>query len=116
VQSPHATERTIATETATALDGWLRVERHMDQEQIEKIFTYHAPTPNQVDKYNQIRTKGREFALFLNAVLPESREKSVAITNLQSCVQMANAAIAIANDNSAFHYGYLDAVLGVPKT
>jgi hypothetical protein len=64
-------------------------------EQINKIFTYHSPNQSQQDRYVALRNKAKEFALLINDYCPESREKSLALTDLQRCVQMANAAIAI---------------------
>ena len=67
----------------------------MTQEQIDNIFTYHAPFGTQQGRYVSIRDKAKELALLINESCPESREKSLALTNLQQSVQMANASIAI---------------------
>jgi len=65
------------------------------KEQIEDIFTYHAPVGDQAERYGRIREAAKKFALLLNGACPESREKSLALTDLQKCVQWANASIAI---------------------
>lgn len=62
---------------------------------IDKMFTYHAPKGNQQERYEKIRAAAKEFAYLLAEACPHSREKSLALTNLQQCVQMANASIAI---------------------
>ena len=67
----------------------------MDKNQIENIFTYHAPTPEQQVKYKAIRAEAKTLAELINEQCPESREKSLAITKLQELVMWANAAIAI---------------------
>jgi len=67
----------------------------MTKEQIDNIFTYHAPFGDQGERYDIIRTAARKFAHLLNQACPESREKSLALTRLQESVQMANASIAI---------------------
>lgn len=67
----------------------------MTTEQINNIFTYHAPKPDQVKLYEELRTGAKEFAHLINQACPESREKSLAITQLQLCIMCANAAIAI---------------------
>lgn len=67
----------------------------MTNEQIQEIFTYHAPFGTQQERYVSIRQAAKLFAELLNIQCPESREKSLAITDLQRCVQMANASIAI---------------------
>ena len=73
-----------------------RKENHqMTTDQIENIFTYHAPSTNQIGRYQDLRDMARELAFTINALCPESREKSIAITKLQEAIQMANASIAI---------------------
>jgi hypothetical protein len=67
----------------------------MTQEQIEKIFTYHKPRGNQQARYEALRLHAKTFAEQVNMCCPESREKSLAITNIQQSVMWANAAIAI---------------------
>ncbi|MEF2293134.1 hypothetical protein [Virgibacillus dokdonensis] len=62
--------------------------------QIENNFSYHAPKEGQVEKYNTIREKAKELAYLLEEVCPNSREKSVALTNLETSVMWANASIA----------------------
>ncbi len=64
-------------------------------DQIENIFTYHKPKDDQPARYEALRTKAKQLALLINENCPESREKSLAITNLQQAVMWANASIAI---------------------
>lgn len=61
---------------------------------LPKRFTYHPPTPDQVPVYETIRARGRAFAEWLDAHVPDSREKSLAITNIEQAVMWANAAVA----------------------
>jgi len=65
---------------------------------IDNIFSYHAPSGTQVERYEGIRNTARGFALYILDNCPDSREKSIAITKLQESVMFANAAIAI-NEN-----------------
>lgn len=67
----------------------------MNNDQIDNIFTYHAPFGTQQSRYLQIREAAKALAHLINDACPESREKSLALTNLQQSVQMANASIAI---------------------
>ena len=67
----------------------------MTDEEITEIFMYHAPKANQPYLYESIRQQGRDFAHWLNTNIPDSREKSVAITKIQEAVMFANAAVAI---------------------
>lgn len=61
---------------------------------IERNFTYHAPKPGQPEKYTQLRDKAKEFAYLLDSLCPQSRERSIAFTHLETAVMWANAAIA----------------------
>lgn len=61
---------------------------------IENNFTYHAPKEGQLEKYTNLRAKAKEFAAMILELCPESRERSVALTELESAMMWANAAIA----------------------
>jgi hypothetical protein len=67
----------------------------MTRQQIEWIFTYHPPFGDQVERMQEIREAIKHAALLVQAYCPESREKSLSITNLQMASMCANAAIAI---------------------
>lgn len=62
--------------------------------QIENNFMYHAPKEGQPAKYEAIREKAKELAYLIDEECPNSREKSVAMTNLETAVMWANASIA----------------------
>jgi len=64
------------------------------KDQIEKAFTYHSPTGDQAERYVRIRDKAKELALLIDDCVPDSREKSVALTELETVVMWANAGIA----------------------
>ena len=70
----------------------------MTDEQLRNIFSYHSPISDQPKRYESIRAEALAFARVINALCPESREKSLAITNLQQTVMWANASIAV-NEN-----------------
>ena len=61
---------------------------------IEKNFTYHAPSPDQANRYETIRLFCKRAAEIIDRRCPESREKSLAMTKLEEAVMWANAAIA----------------------
>lgn len=63
-------------------------------EQIENNFSYHAPKPGQPEIYHKIREKAKELAYLIDQKAPDSREKSLATTNLEQAVFWANAAIS----------------------
>jgi hypothetical protein len=72
----------------------------MTPEQIENTFTYHAPFGDQTERYNILRTAAKGVAIIIENLCPESREKSLAFTNLQQCIMWANASIAINEVNT----------------
>ena len=63
-------------------------------ETIENNFMYHAPKEGQPEKYNALREKAKELAYLMADLCPISREKSLALTQLEQAVMWANASIA----------------------
>lgn len=61
---------------------------------IENAFTYHAPKDGQPAMYQAIREKAKELAYLIDELVPDSREKSLAMTKLEECSMWANAGIA----------------------
>lgn len=61
---------------------------------IENNFTYHAPNPDQIERYGILRFDAKELAEQIRDLCPDSRERSLAFTKLEECVMWANAAIA----------------------
>ena len=66
----------------------------MEQQELTKRFTYYAPKDGQPQKYVEIRDTAKQFAFLIDTLCPDSREKSLAITNLEQAVMWANASIA----------------------
>ena len=65
------------------------------KELIERAFVYHAPKPDQLPRYTEIRSKAREFAELLTVDCPQSAELTLAIRHIQEAVAFANMAIAV---------------------
>ena len=61
---------------------------------LENLFSYHAPTPEQVEHYNAIREKARELAYVLDQHCPASADRTSAMRQLQDAVMTANRSIA----------------------
>jgi rubrerythrin len=61
---------------------------------IDRNFTYHPPKAGQPERYALIRTKAKELAELIDKECPQSRERSLAMTALDSSVMWANASIA----------------------
>lgn len=66
----------------------------MSRDSIENNFVYHAPKADQLVRYESLRKMGKAMAIMIEDMCPESRERSLAITNLEQSVMWANAAIA----------------------
>lgn len=67
---------------------------------ISERFTYHAPTPEQITKYNSLRTRAKEFGFLIDELCPDSDEKKMALHYLDMAVMNANASIAREGDDS----------------
>ncbi len=55
----------------------------MTNEQINNTFMYHKPTGDQPARYEELRADARVLAHSIQDNCPESREKALALTNLQ---------------------------------
>ena len=64
-------------------------------QRINRDFTYHPPTPEQVTRYQAITGALRSCALTILAKTPASPEQTLALRALQQARQWANAAIAV---------------------
>lgn len=62
---------------------------------IEHRFAYHAPTsPIRASEHASVRESCSMLAGLLNDIVPEGREKALALTKLEEVMFWANAAIA----------------------
>lgn len=61
---------------------------------LENSFVYHAPKDDQPKRYEALRSKAKELAHMIDELCPNSREKSIAHTNLEQAVMWANKSIA----------------------
>lgn len=64
-------------------------------EEINDIFTYHAPKDDQPARYEFIRNAAKDFALVLISSTKPSADQTAAIRLLRECVMTANASIAL---------------------
>lgn len=62
---------------------------------VEHVFKYHAPTPEQVVQYGAIREAAKHLAATILANSPPSADQSAALRHLREAVMTANAAIAL---------------------
>lgn len=67
----------------------------MQQSDIDNRFGFHpASTQEKGDAHTIVRENCCVLATFINAKVPEGREKSLAVTHLEEVMFWANAAIA----------------------
>ena len=67
----------------------------MTPEKIRNTFRYHSPGPDNQKTHESIRELLTKTTLAVAGMIPESRERSLFITNMQQAQMMANAAVAI---------------------
>ena len=64
------------------------------QKEINNWFQYHAPNPEQLVAYNDIRQAAKIYAETVNKHVPDSADKTVAIRKIRESVMAANLAVA----------------------
>ena len=62
---------------------------------LDHIFKYHSPTPEQLPKYEAIRAAAKVFAAVVIENTPRSADQTAAIRLLREAVMTANASIAL---------------------
>ena len=67
----------------------------MTEAQIRETLRYHAPDDRKRKTFEDIRTTITEATVKVAALLPNSRERSLFITDMQRAQMMANASVAI---------------------
>ncbi len=65
-------------------------------DEIKRRFTFHPPTDETRPKHEAVNALMLETALRLDEILPDGREKTLALTHLQDVRAWANTAIATA--------------------
>lgn len=70
-------------------------------EKIERDFIHHEPTPLSIMKITNILDRARGLARYIDETVPDSREKSLAITNLQQAMTWVKDAIILGQEEEA---------------
>lgn len=65
-----------------------------DAKYIENTFMYHAPKEDQPARYDILRKSAKATATVILELCPASRERSIALTHLETAIMFGNAAIA----------------------
>jgi hypothetical protein len=72
------------------------------QEDLGNRFNYHPPqTKQRENEHSDVRQGCFVLALNLDALLPDGREKSLAITHLEQVMFWANASLARQSDDDS---------------
>jgi len=66
----------------------------MAPQELENLFSYHAPKGDQVERYNAIREAAKNFAEVIVDNTPKSADQTAAIRKVREAMMTANAAIA----------------------
>ena len=66
----------------------------MNTKRLEWDFGYRAPNSERAADHGEMREQVLQLARYINDVVPDGREKSLAITKLEEVMLWANAAIA----------------------
>lgn len=66
----------------------------MQADDLKNRFTYHAPTPDMPEKFKRMRDAAHDLAKMIDELVPEGREKSLAVTKLEEVTMWANAGLA----------------------
>lgn len=64
-------------------------------DQLDDLFSYHAPEGDQPKQYEAIRTAAKYFAAAILENTPSSPDQTVAIRKVREAVMTANASIAL---------------------
>lgn len=67
---------------------------------IDKPYAYHKPSPTGLNKINELRAIFSEVERIIHANCPDSRQKSIAITNLETTAMWAIKAVVFNDPNS----------------
>ena len=64
------------------------------QTELDNRFIYHVPKSDQQARYEQLQFQAKQLAKLIIDLTPNSREQSLALTNLEQAIFWANASIA----------------------
>jgi hypothetical protein len=84
----------VVTEPYMPEPDGLYLVNEQDLVQLDQVFTYHSPKAGQLERYEALRNLSRALAYRTMVWCPPSRERLLALTNLEQFGMWANAAIA----------------------
>lgn len=66
-----------------------------ERAQLDHVFKYHAPSPDQLPKYEALRSSAKAFAETIMRNVPPSADRTAALRKVREAVMTANSAIAL---------------------
>jgi hypothetical protein len=85
--------------------------RSFTQDEMDNWFSYHAPTPEQIIAYGEIRTAAKIFAETVKRHVPASADKTAAMREIRGAVMAANLAVACFQEMKRPSIAELEAIL-----
>lgn len=76
-------------------------DEHNAVASISKTFAYHRPTADARDTINQLRANFSAMKERIETLCPNSRERSIALTDLETCAMWAIKSVVINDPQSA---------------
>lgn len=67
----------------------------VDVANVENVFSYHKPEPDDLVKYESLRSAAREFAKVIIDNTPKCADQQAALRHVREAVMTANASIAL---------------------
>lgn len=68
---------------------------YMSVDDIDRLFTYRRWTETEVEKFRPLREEARSLAHKINALVPDSPQKTRAINALHESVYLINTAVTL---------------------
>jgi hypothetical protein len=65
------------------------------QDALDDVFSYHAPTADDQVAYNAIRETAKGLAMVITRVCPASADRTAALRKVREAVMTANASVAL---------------------
>lgn len=62
---------------------------------LEHVFKYHAPSPDQQVIYAKLRSAAKEYAAAVQDLVPDCADRSAAIRHIRESLMTANAAVSL---------------------
>lgn len=62
---------------------------------LDEVFTYHSPTPEQQAKYSVLRYAAGDFAKVILDNVPACADRAAALRHVREAMMTANAAVAL---------------------